>query len=284
MLWKESLRVGVDSIDEQHMELFRRTDELMKEMYILGEEHKQKCIATVRFLKDYAVRHFSDEEAYQKSIGYKGFEAHKKLHEKFVQTVLEHEKKMTESDFASKDVKQFVGMLVAWLLYHISDADQKYVKEKEPEQPEAARGHGNIVCGSIADVLNKMAGLDPNLMKKVGTHNETFGETFVIEVEFTGDISGYIALVYPVEFVRNFIYAMMSFTPDVIDDLEISALFEVSNIISGTICRQITKEKGVFCDIGVPIMTKRLPIKPKERVALDTGKGIIEVDMEIIYK
>ena len=286
MLWKETLRIGVDSIDEQHKELFRRTDVLMKEIFVAGVDYKQKCMSAIQFLKDYTVKHFADEEAYQKSIGYKDCEAHKKLHEKFVQTLLIHEEKMAGSDFASKDVKEFIGMIVAWLLYHISDADQKYVKE--PEQAESARGHGDIVCAGVFDVLHKMAHFDTGLMKKFGSHADTnaslLEEPFVIEVEFVGDISGYIALVYPFVFVKNFINAIMNFTPEIIDELEISALYELSNIISGTVCRQITREKNIFCDIKTPNMTIRRTDLPEESFILDTGKGIIEVNLEIIYK
>ena len=286
MLWKESLRIGVDVVDEQHKELFRRTDELMKAIYVSGAEQKQTCMDTVHFLKDYASKHFADEEAYQKSIKYKGFDAHKALHEKFVRTVLEHEKKMTESDFAPKDVKLFIGMLVAWLLYHISDADQKYVKE--PPQAEASRGHSDIICDSVFDVLHKMAGFDTSSMKKLESHagpdSALLEEPCVVEVELVGDISGYIDFVYPFSFIRNFINSIMGFTPEVIDELEISALYEVSNIISGTVCRHITKEKNIFCDIKTPNMIIRRESGPDENFTLDTGKGILEVDIEIIYK
>ena len=127
-MWNESFRIGVENIDRQHKELFKKTEELLIEVRNESVEYadrKEKCISTILFLKDYAVKHFADEEAYQISINYKDFDAHKKLHEKFVETVLQHEKKLTESDFAKTDVSEFAEMLVAWLLYHVVDADKK---------------------------------------------------------------------------------------------------------------------------------------------------------------
>jgi len=56
MFWKESLRIGVDIIDEQHKELFAKTRELLKEINGHSADKKQKCISTILFLKDYAVK------------------------------------------------------------------------------------------------------------------------------------------------------------------------------------------------------------------------------------
>jgi chemotaxis protein CheY-P-specific phosphatase CheC len=128
-----------------------------------------------------------------------------------------------------------------------------------------------------------MAGLDAKSMKKVDTHNETFDDSIVIELGLTGDITGYIALVYPNTLIKNLINSMMGFVPQVIDELEISALFEMSNIISGTICGQISKDRGILCDITTPLITQRSEIHPDERIALDTGQGILETDISIKY-
>jgi hemerythrin-like metal-binding protein len=249
-MWKEELRIGVDAIDEQHKALCRKTEELLRELNSSAADHKQKCIDAIVFLKGYAVRHFADEEAYQEKIGYKGLEAHRKLHAGFVQAVLLHEKNMTASDFAEKDVKAFTGMLVAWLLYHIADSDQKITHE--PAQEKILHEHNDIVCYGICDTLNKMAGYDVRGMTVVSEHTETFADAVSVEVGLKEDVTGYIVLVYPVSFVKKFIGTIMGFEPDMIDELEISALYEVSNIIIGTICRQISRDMNIVCDITTP--------------------------------
>jgi CheY-specific phosphatase CheX len=189
---------------------------------------------------------------------------------------------MVKSDFAEKEIKEFTGMLVAWLLYHVAGADQEIVQEKKPLV--IPQGHADIVSHSVFDVLNKLAALDYSPMKKVEEHDETFDESLAFEVTLTGDVSGYITYAYPLAFVKRMINSMMGFTPETIDELEISALFEVSNIISGAICGQIAKEKNIQCGMKTPFMTQRLDVQPEERIALDTGKGIVEIDLAITYK
>jgi CheY-specific phosphatase CheX len=72
---------------------------------------------------------------------------------------------------------------------------------------------------------------------------------------------------------------MMQFFPDTVDELVHSALFEVSNIISGTVCAQMGKT-GVFSDIKPPMLSARQTANLEDRLVLDTGMGTIEVDAE----
>jgi len=129
-MWKESYSIGVDFIDQQHKELFKKVEELLIEIRSNGLRHKERCIETIVFLKEYALNHFADEEAYQLSTGYKEHDSHKKQHEKFVEILLRHEKKMAASDFAEKDVIEFLEMLFKWLSFHVADADKKMKKNE----------------------------------------------------------------------------------------------------------------------------------------------------------
>jgi hemerythrin len=280
-MWKESLRIGVNSIDEQHKELFEKTDELLCAVQGDGEDKKQKCVSAILFLKDYAVRHFADEEAYQRFIGYRDYDLHKKMHEKFVAVVLEHERKMLASDFDDRDVKAFTGMLMAWILHHVSDADQKITKKDGVS--ETPDNYKDIIINSVIDVLCNLAGLNSRnigIAEDVGQADE---DAFAVEIDFTGDITGHITFVYPFEFIQNLIYSMAGFRPDSIGELEVSALFETSNIISGAVSTQFADFKGSLCDISPP----RAAIKPEIRsnhdirIMFDTGIGVIETDIAI---
>ncbi|MCL2631117.1 MAG: hemerythrin family protein [Firmicutes bacterium] len=124
-MWQDAFSIGVEHIDNQHKELFAKTGELLDELRANGMNNKDRCITTILFLKDYAIQHFADEEAYQISINYSGFAEHKKLHTQFLQDVLAFEQKMIDSDFAETVVKKFADWLVAWLLYHVVDADKR---------------------------------------------------------------------------------------------------------------------------------------------------------------
>ena len=292
IMWEDSFCIGVDEIDKQHKELFDKVGELITAINKSVEKHKKECIEAILFLKNYAVTHFAAEEAYQESIGYPYFDAHKEQHVKFIQTVLNHEKKMLESDFAESDVKSFAGTLTAWLLYHVADSDQqigRYAAQTETDtntDSNSDYSHGDIVGSSVCDVLQKMAGLDNAAMKKTEAHDGVFdeNESVIIKVELTVDISGWLAFVYPSAFIKNLVHSMMGFKPEVIDELALSVIFELSNIISGTVCGQIAVAKGIFCDIKTPSAVQRSDISPDESVALDTGIGIIVTEMVINYK
>jgi len=279
VMWKETLRIGVDIIDEQHKELFEKAEELLGEVNSTAIERKQKCISLILYLKDYAVKHFADEEAYQESIGYKGFAIHKKIHEEFKKDVLYHERKMIGSDFSDKDVKEFTGLLIAWLLYHVSDADQKIVKKSE--ELDLLHSYSDIISYSICNILDIYQVTDSQSVKKADVYDEINDDIFVIRAGLGGDISGYITLIYPPEFVKSLIFSMTGYESESIDDLGKSLLLAVSDFTCQAICRLISKEKDIDCHADLSAITNKYAIQSDERIALDTGKGIVEVGITI---
>ena len=82
------------------------TDELLMAVTVNASAEVYKKI--LGFLKEYVVYHFRDEEAYQQSIGYAGFEAHQREHQQFTQTVLAYEKKL----IAKTERKMFHNRLI----------------------------------------------------------------------------------------------------------------------------------------------------------------------------
>ena len=98
-------------------------------MKILEEDNETKSqrtiVEAVKYLKNYTMEHFSDEEAYQRAIGYEGFDGHHREHEKFAQIVLEQEKILKKNGYTSSDVKQFVEIVNGWLVGHIMHCDQE---------------------------------------------------------------------------------------------------------------------------------------------------------------
>lgn len=278
-MWKESLCIGVEKIDRQHKSLFTKIEELINELQGTGTDKKQKCTDAIVYLKEYAFQHFEDEEAYQQSIGYKYYPAHKKLHEKLIKTLLDHERKMTQSDFADSDIKAFTGMLIAWLLYHVADADQKI--GKDAPITEKLHAHNDIVYFSVCDVFNKMAGFDLQDMRWVETPQAPPDDSLAFKVALTGDVEGYVTFIFPIAFVKKMMEAMLGFEPEGIGELELSALCEISNIICGTICSHISEDEDMTCDISTPLIIEKSQIGTDERIVVDTGSGIVDVGVLI---
>jgi hemerythrin len=127
MLWKDKYELGVSQIDAQHKELFRRVESFMQTLRSAGnwEEKVPKLNETLEFMKTYVVEHFRDEEEYQKSICYPGYEAHKQIHTGMVNYVLEVSKQYEDSNFNEQLMQQFGGKLLAWLINHVAAEDQR---------------------------------------------------------------------------------------------------------------------------------------------------------------
>ncbi|MCL2399289.1 MAG: bacteriohemerythrin [Defluviitaleaceae bacterium] len=278
-MWKDSFRIGVDKIDEQHKMLFDKTKELTDIFRDSKVENKQTIVDTILFLKQYAVQHFADEEAYQKSINNPGFEEHQAEHQQFVQTVLQLEKSLIASDFAANDVQNLIATLSTWLLYHVVGSDQQIGKVKVTE---SAKTHADKVRMSVAAVFNKVAGLDKEHLKDVEPKfKTTASDDIILEMQFEGEMEGYICVQFPQIFSKNLVYAMMSFVPKVIDEFEVAVLFEVLNLIGGEVCNSFAKEEGKDCKIKGIELSQRPTITPNDTIAMDTGIGIVEVDISI---
>lgn len=127
MFWKDKYELGVELIDDQHKELFRRVEEFTKTIRsnTLGENKVQKVNETLEFMKSYVVEHFRDEEEYQKEIGYPDYEKHKQVHDNMVNFVLEVLEEYEKSGYNEVLIQKFAGRLLAWLINHVASEDQK---------------------------------------------------------------------------------------------------------------------------------------------------------------
>lgn len=135
MMWKDKYKIGIDSIDQQHEELFGYVSNFTQT--IRNEENWEaklgKVKETMAFMKDYVVSHFNEEEAYQEQINYPYIEEHKDAHAKFKEAVNDYVKIFEEEGFNEEKIQEFGGKLMTWLIMHVGNMDQKigeYVKSK----------------------------------------------------------------------------------------------------------------------------------------------------------
>lgn len=121
---KDEYYVGVELIDTQHAELFNIANEaylLLKDEFVVDKF--DDIVAIILRLKEYAIQHFKDEEAYMLSIGHKKFLSHKTEHEDFIE-------KVNSVDFDSMDHNQtgtlvdIMQFLSDWLVHHILEKDK----------------------------------------------------------------------------------------------------------------------------------------------------------------
>jgi len=123
IVWTQDLSVGVASIDGQHQQLFKMADELFE----AGKNGKSKEVVgeLLNFLDAYTKQHFSDEEAYMKSINYPGLTDQQTAHKNFI---AELAKLKSAYDTSGGNISVIINanqMVVDWLTKHISVMDKK---------------------------------------------------------------------------------------------------------------------------------------------------------------
>jgi hemerythrin len=135
MEWTKDLAVGVEKIDEQHKELFKRIGGLVDAVksktckYVIGD--------VIGFLHDYVIEHFSDEEKIMRKYRYPEFEEHRAQHDKFIRefdTLEDNLRNETSSYTRSVYTNQIV---VDWITEHISKVDKKlgaYIKAQDAKK------------------------------------------------------------------------------------------------------------------------------------------------------
>ena len=277
-MWKESYRIGIDLIDRQHEELFRATDTLVRA--IEANADKQTFRQTITFLKDYTVRHFHDEEAYQASIHYSGMEDHKKAHRKFTGIILDYERRLVASDFDIRIVKDLAGTLTAWLIYHVADADQRIAKGDTGAGLTLAQSFLNIFYARARDVKAKKAGFRANHHEEHFFSNKRVQGDIFVEIGLIGDLKGRIIFGFSKELAFKLIEIMTFVEPAEIDELVCSALAELSNITCGNAATALT-EHGKVCDIKTPVVTAEPPCGLIDGMVLQTNVGGLEIVVQM---
>ncbi|TSK08926.1 MAG: bacteriohemerythrin [Geobacter sp.] len=119
--WTSDLAIGVDEIDNQHKEIFRRFDSLFE---ACGEGRgKEEVLKLLLFLDDYVKEHFSAEERLQMRSGYPDYPAHKAAHQQFVADVEKLTREFRDEGATLPLVIQTNRTLSSWLIQHIKRVD-----------------------------------------------------------------------------------------------------------------------------------------------------------------
>jgi hemerythrin len=123
--WSNSFSVNNETIDNQHKELVRITNEFYAGCKTNGILAKVYFLKTIQGAVQYIKTHFSTEEEIMKKADYPEFENHKKEHDAFVHEVFEQVKKFDQEE--NPDPSGFVKYLMNWVLNHIASSDKKFV-------------------------------------------------------------------------------------------------------------------------------------------------------------
>lgn len=121
--WNDRFNVGVESIDKAHRRLFSIVSKIIS-LNEDSEKQQHACREGIKYFKNYTIKHFADEEAYMLSIGYSGYEMHKRLHDTLRDITLPAlEAEMETNNYSVDSVQHFLGICVGWLNAHIMIED-----------------------------------------------------------------------------------------------------------------------------------------------------------------
>lgn len=121
--WQDRFNIGVELIDREHRKLFTVINKLMA---FRNQEGKSQwvCQEGIKYFKEHAMKHFSEEEVYMASVGYKEFEIHRRLHDNFRKKNLPAlEKELERTSYSDGAVDHFLGVCAGWLIAHTITED-----------------------------------------------------------------------------------------------------------------------------------------------------------------
>jgi len=134
--WQERYNLGIDIIDKEHKKLFGILNKLLttgKE----GEKSRWACQEGIKYFKDHAMKHFSEEEAYMASIHYIGYDTHRRLHDNFRKKMLPAlEKELKQTAYSEESVNHFLGVCTGWLIGHTLTEDRAIIGKKPSKWEE----------------------------------------------------------------------------------------------------------------------------------------------------
>ena len=133
--WQDRFSIGVEVVDRAHRRLFSIVDKMM-DLYVVKHESKFACVEGIKYFKAYALKHFAEEEAYMRELGYAGYPAHKRIHDRMrYETLPALERELYATDFSVEAVQHFIGTCTGWLTGHIVLEDQAITGKAAREFP-----------------------------------------------------------------------------------------------------------------------------------------------------
>lgn len=129
MTWDESLTVGVEEIDAQHQRLFELGDAVAA---TVGRGFDREAVgAELRALCDYAVEHFSAEEALMDMDAYPEYDQHLSEHMHCTTRALDFLEAFSEG--REVDMGEFLRFVDSWVREHTMRMDMTlaaYLRKK----------------------------------------------------------------------------------------------------------------------------------------------------------
>ena len=129
-LWKEEYSTGIKKIDEQHQVLFKNLNTFEK---IIKQKDGRKTVEKMlRFLEQYAQKHFAFEEQAMEEYDCPAAEQNKEAHRRFFIVFEKLKQRFYEEGADELLLEQIHSFVETWLMNHILGIDIELKKAKLP--------------------------------------------------------------------------------------------------------------------------------------------------------
>lgn len=136
ILWRPSLETGLEEIDEQHQEIFKRANKLIEiNKSDLGREAGfEEAVQLLEFLDDYIKKHFREEEKLQRKYDYPDYKDHKQIHDNLMKETEAMIDKFKQQKKSLANLSELNKFILNWLVGHIDQEDRKVTKYIKKQQ------------------------------------------------------------------------------------------------------------------------------------------------------
>jgi len=145
--WFDHYSMGIKLIDDQHKGLINFVNDLFNHSTGKEDEERAYFKDVIQIAVSYAKNHFATEEKYMLATKYQNYAEHKKVHDKFILTIIK-----TVKDFESGKrlvLERFAYFLKEWILSHVAGMDILYAQYFKKIASRNADGQFTILAADL---------------------------------------------------------------------------------------------------------------------------------------
>ncbi|MCH5272925.1 MAG: hemerythrin domain-containing protein [Lachnospiraceae bacterium] len=231
--WHKEFNIGVDVVDEAHQQLFSIVRRLLK-VNSGNANDRRLCVEGINYFKNYAIKHFAEEEAYMLSINYDGYTLHKRLHDNMRDKTLPAiERRMEESNYSPESIEQFLGICIGWLTGHIMIEDMAITgKTSSRWSPDNKETINKVLEQSLIQIIEKIFGLKARIFSSY-YNGESFGKAVNYRMDYVSLHGRHTWVVLSMEekLILNTVGTMLGVLFSKVDNTVLSAIKQISQQI-----------------------------------------------------
>jgi len=117
--WNDKVKVGIESVDNDHKELFAIMNQAMEMDY-----ESKEFLEIISALESYILRHFNSEESMMREYIYTGMTSHRQKHVEFMKEFSNIKGHFQTEGPTPETLERIRFLLSDWWVKHVSEVDQ----------------------------------------------------------------------------------------------------------------------------------------------------------------